>query len=77
MGYTLEQLGDSVKFILGLSGAALGFALQLLQSNASNPIGAVKLMFALSIITKVAAVSFGIWSAINRLESFLINKNIK
>ncbi|MBI2287144.1 MAG: hypothetical protein HYU79_06885 [Nitrosomonadales bacterium] len=67
---TIGQLSYAINLILGLSVAALGFQLSLLQDSNFSLSSWGKCAFLISLVSLFFSSTFGVWVVINRLRDF-------
>jgi len=69
-GRSLEYLSYAINLFLGLSVAAIGFEMSLLQNTQFNLVGWQKCIFVLSLLSLVVASGLGVSCVLNRVKDF-------
>ncbi|WP_139042191.1 hypothetical protein [endosymbiont of Riftia pachyptila] len=69
-GRSLEYLSYAINLFLGLSIAAIGFEMSLLQNTEFNLAGWQKCIFSLSLLSLVVASGLGVACVLNRVKDF-------
>jgi hypothetical protein len=71
-GRTIEQFGNALNLILGLSVAALGFEMSHLLDEEFKMAGWQHCLFVISILSLLLSITVGLWCVVNRLRDFRI-----
>lgn len=69
-GRSLEYLSYAINLFLGLSIAAIGFEMSLLQKADFNLVGWQKCIFVLSLLSLIVASGLGVACVLNRVKDF-------